>query len=161
MHTQFHVLSPADDFLPFWDPHWPLLVKTRSRLHSSGSVHVRREVFLSKFSHIRESQMLGNLVLTLCVPWHLGILCAAVIRLPYLIGTIGWSSRRSSCCATHTVQNVPLFCSSHSRKLATLGKCHIVGMFFVLLVSPEYIWDCFCFFFLYSFCMLKSLCELL
>ena len=104
--------------------------------------------------------MLSNLVPTLHVPQHLGISRGTVIRLPYLIITIGQSSWRSSCRATHTVQNVPFFCSSRSHKLTTLGKCHIVGMSFVLLVSPEYIWDCFCFFFFYSFCMLKNLCEL-
>ena len=76
--------------------------------------------------------MLGNLVPTLRVSRHLVISRAAVIRLPYLIGTIGRSSRRSSCCTTHTVQNVPLFCSSCSHKLTTLGKCHIIGMSFVL-----------------------------
>ena len=117
--------------------------------------------FLSTSSHIREYQTLGNLVLILRVPRHLGISRAAITRLPYLIGIIGRSSRRSSCRTTHTVQNMSLFCSSGSRKLATLGKCHIVGMSFVLLVSLEYIWNRFCFFFFYSFCMLKNLCELL
>ena len=106
--------------------------------------------------------MLGNLILILHVPRHLGISRAAVIRLLYLIGIIGRSSRRSSWHATHTVQNMSLFCSSGSRKLATLGKCHIVEMSFVLLVSLEYIWDRFCFFLLsYSFCMFFYLCELL
>ena len=107
-------------------------MKTRSWLCSSGSICVRREVPSSTFSHIRGYQTLDNLVPTLRVPRHLGISRAAVIRLPYIIGTISWSSRRSSCHATHTVQNTPLFCSSRSRKLATLGKCHMVGMSFVL-----------------------------
>ena len=47
--------------------------------------------------------MLGNLVPTPRVPRHLGILHGAVIRLPYLIVTIGRSYRRSSGHATHTV----------------------------------------------------------
>ena len=102
---------------------------------------------LSELSYIRESQTLGNLVPTPRVPRHLGILHGAVIRPPYLIVTIGRSSRRSPCRATHTVQNVPFFCSSRSRKLNTLGKGPIVGMSFVPLVSSEYIWDCFLFFF--------------
>ena len=78
--------GPADDFLPYWDPHWPPLMKMRSQLHSSGSVRVRREVLSSTFSHFREYQTPGNLVPTLCVSRHLGISCAAVIRLPYIIG---------------------------------------------------------------------------
>ena len=86
----------------------------------------------SPFINIREYQTPSNLVPTLRVPRHLEISRAAVIRLPYIIGTISRSSRRSSCHATHTVQNAPLFCSSHSCKLATLGKCHMVGMSFVL-----------------------------
>ena len=69
-----------------------------------------------------------NLVPILRVPRHLRISHAAVTRLPYLIGIIGWSSRRSSCHATHTAQKMLLFCSSGSRKFATLGKSHIVGM---------------------------------
>ena len=44
-------------------------------------------------------------------------------------------------------RSVPLFCLSRSRKLATLGKGHIVEISFVLLVSLEYIWECFLFLF--------------
>ena len=103
---------------------------------------------LSELSYIRESQTLGNLVPIPRVFRHLGISRGAVIQPPYLIVTIGRSSRRSPCRATHTVQKVPFFSSSRSRKLATLGKGHIVGVSFVLLVSPEYIWDCFLFLFI-------------
>ena len=86
--------SPANDFLSFWDPSWPPLVKPRSWLHSSGSVRACRENLLSKFSYIRESQTLGNLVPTPHVPRHLGISRGAVIRPPYLIFIIGRSSRK-------------------------------------------------------------------
>ena len=47
--------------------------------------------------------MLGNLVPTPRVPRHLGISRGALIRLPYLIVTVGRSYRRSSGRATHTV----------------------------------------------------------
>ena len=125
-------LSLADDFLLHWDSHWPLLMKTRSQLHSSGSFCVCWEVPSSTLCPIREYQTLSSLKPTLHVPRHLGISCVTVVWLPYLVGTIGWSSWRSSCRTTHTVQNVPLFCSSRSCKLAALGKCHMVGVSFVL-----------------------------
>ena len=47
--------GPANDFLSFWDPSWPPLVKPRSRLCSSGSVCVRRGIFY------RNLAILGNL----------------------------------------------------------------------------------------------------
>ena len=113
---------------------------------------------LSKFSYIRESQMLGNLVPTPCAPRHLEISRGAVIRLPYLIVTVGQSYQRSSGRATHTVPKHATFCLSRSRKLATLGKGCVVRISFVHLSifgSP------FCFLLFYSFCTLKNLCKLL
>ena len=113
---------------------------------------------LLKFSYIRESQTLGNLVLTPRVPRHLEISRGAVIRLPYLIVTVGRSYRRSSGRTTHTVPKRATFCLSRSCKLATLGKGRVVGISFVHLSifgSP------FCFVLFYSFCTLKSLCKLL
>ena len=91
--------------------------------------------------------MLGNLIPTLHVPQHLGLSCAEVIQLSYIIGTISWSSQRNSCHTTHTVQNASLFCSSSSCKLATLGNVIWLSCLLFFLVSLEYIWSCFCFFF--------------
>ena len=113
---------------------------------------------LSKFSYIRESQTLGNLVPTPRVPRHLEISRGAVIRLPYLIVTMGQSYRRSSGRATHTVPKRATFCSSRSRKLATLGKGRVVGISFVHL---SIFGSAFCSFLFYSFCTFKNLCELL
>ena len=109
---------------------------------------------LSKFSYIRESQTLGNLVPTPRVPRHLGISRGAVIRLPYLIVTIGRSYRRRSGRATHTVPKRATFCSSRSRKLATLGKGRVVGISFVHL---SIFGECFLFLFvLFIFVHLKT-----
>ena len=47
--------GPADDFLSFWDPSWPPLMKPRSRLRSSGSVRVRRGI------SYRNLAILGNI----------------------------------------------------------------------------------------------------
>ena len=130
------------------------LVKTRSQLRSPGSFRVCREIPSSTFIHIREYQMLSSLIPTLCVPQHLGVSCAEVIRLSYIIHTISQSSWRSSCCTTHTVQNALLFFSSCSCKLATLGN--VIWLSFLLFFSVllEYIWIRFCFiFFLFIYCV--------
>ena len=113
---------------------------------------------LSKFSYIREYQTLGNLVPTPRVPRHLGISRGAVIRLPYLIVTVGRSYWRSSGRATHTVPKTRHFCLSRSRKLATSGKGRVVGISFVRL---SIFGSSFCFPLLYSFCTLINLCKLL
>ena len=103
---------------------------------------------LSKFSYIRESQMLGNFVPTPRVPRHLGISHGAVIRLPCLIVTIGQSYQRSSSRATHTVpKRATSFVQVAPASLLLWVKVISLGYLLFFLVSPEYIWECFLFLF--------------